>query len=137
MRSYKNMVLELLEEFDEHTIWLIPREWNNIVDSLANSASLLKIGIYPNKRYEIQVKHRPSILDNVKNWQVFEDNHQIKRFLENEEEFVNTQIDEENHIRENPPIAVERILASKKEEYSNVFARKDTIQLKITLFQRV
>ena len=90
MRAYKNLVLELLEEFDEYTISLIPREQNNIADSLANSASLFKILIYPNKRYEIQVKHRPSIPNNVKNWQVFADNHQVKRFLQNEEEFVNT-----------------------------------------------
>lgn len=68
--------------------------------------------------------------DNVKNWQVFENNHQIKRFLENKEEFVNTQIDEENHIGENPPIVVETISASKKEEYSYVFAGKYIIQLK-------
>ena len=96
MRSYRNLVLELLKEFDEYTILLIPREQNNIVDSLANSSSLFKIPIYPNKAYKIQVKHRPYIPDNVKNWKVFEDNHQIKRFLENEEEFINTQIDEEN-----------------------------------------
>ena len=40
----------------------------------------------------------PSIHDNVKNWQIFEDNHQVKRFLQNEEEFVNTQIDDENQF---------------------------------------
>ena len=89
-------MLELLEEFDEYIISLIPREQNSIANSLASSASLFKILIYPKKEYQIQVKHRPSILDNVKNWQVFEDNHQIKRFLENEEEFINTQTDEEN-----------------------------------------
>ena len=53
MRSYRNLVLELLEEFDEHTISLIMREQNNIDDSLASSTSLFKIPIYPNKRYEI------------------------------------------------------------------------------------
>ena len=89
MRDYKNMVLELLEDFYEYTISLIPREQKNIANSLDNSASLFKIPIYPNKRYEIQVKHKPSIPNNVKNWKVFENNHQIKRFLENEEEFVN------------------------------------------------
>ena len=76
MRSYRNLVLELLEEFDEYIISLIPREQNNIVDLLASSASLFKIPIYPNKEYQIQVKHRPSAIpDNVKNWQVFEDDH--------------------------------------------------------------
>ena len=36
MSDYKNLVLELLEEFDEFTISLIPREHNSIDDSLAN-----------------------------------------------------------------------------------------------------
>ena len=67
MRAYINLVLKLLEEFDEFSISLIPRERNNIADSLANSASLFKIPIYHNKKYQIQVKHRPSIPDNVKN----------------------------------------------------------------------
>ena len=47
------MALELLEEFDEQTISLIPREQNSIAGSLASSNSLFKIPIYPNKRYEI------------------------------------------------------------------------------------
>ena len=67
MRSYKNLVLELLDEFDEYTISLIPREQNSITDSLASSTTLFKIPIYPNKEYQIQVKHRPSIPDDVKN----------------------------------------------------------------------
>ena len=87
--AYINLVLELPEEFHEYTISLIPREQNHIANSLANSASVFKIPLYPNKRYEIQVKHMTSILYNVKNCLVFENNHQIKRFLENEEEFVN------------------------------------------------
>ena len=90
MRAYINFVLELLEEFGEFNISLIPREHNCIADSLANSSSIFKIPIYPKKKYEIQVKHKPSIPNNVKHWNVFEGNHQIKRFLENNEEIVNT-----------------------------------------------
>ena len=40
--------------------------------------------------------NRPSIPDNSKYWQVFEDVMQIRRFLELSEEFVNTPIDTEN-----------------------------------------
>ena len=40
--------------------------------------------------------NRPSIPDNSKYWQVFEDDMQIKRFLELSGEFVNTHIDGEN-----------------------------------------
>ena len=84
------MVLQLLEEFDQFTISIIPRDQNGIADSLATSASILKIPIVPNKKYEVQVKHRPYVPDKVKNWQVFKDNYQIKRFLKNDEEFLNT-----------------------------------------------
>ena len=45
---------------------LIPREKNVIADALATLASVFKIPIYPNRKYEIEVKHRQSILDNVK-----------------------------------------------------------------------
>ena len=45
--------------------------------------------------------NRPSIPDNSKYWQVFEDDTQIKIFLELSGEFVNTQIDSENDNCEN------------------------------------
>ena len=66
MRSYRNLVLELLENFTEFTFFFIPRDQNTIVDALDTSASVFKILIYPNKNYEIQVKHRPAIPDNIK-----------------------------------------------------------------------
>ena len=53
-----------------------------------------------------------------------------KKILRNEEEFVNTQIDEENHIEQISPIVAETISASNKEGYLNVFVGKDIIQLK-------
>ena len=75
---------------------MIPREQNTIVDTLATSTSIFRIHIYPNSKYEIEVKYRPSIQNNVKHWQVFEDDQQIKRFIEVTNEFSQTYIDEEN-----------------------------------------
>jgi len=40
----------------------------------------------------VEIRHRPSIPDNVKHWQVFEDDQQIKRFLELIKEFSSTHI---------------------------------------------
>ena len=54
---------------------------NCIADSLATYAIVFKIPIYPNRKYEIEVKHKPSVPNNVKNWQVFEDDKQIHNFL--------------------------------------------------------
>ena len=73
LRSYRNLVLDLLEDFKECHLIVIQRKENVIVDALVVSTSLFKLVIYPNKKYEIEVRHRPSILDNVDHWQVFDD----------------------------------------------------------------
>ena len=50
----------------------------------------------------MEIVNRPSIPDNSKYWQVFEDDMQIKRFLELSGEFVNTHFDNENDKDEAP-----------------------------------
>jgi len=64
------------------------------------AASNYKIPLDIKTTYEVQIKHRPSILDNIKHWQVFEDDKQIKEFLECMEEFSEVQIDEEQEKTE-------------------------------------
>jgi hypothetical protein len=39
-------------------------------------------------KFEIEIMYRPSILDNIKHWHIFEDNQQIKRFMEMVESFL-------------------------------------------------
>jgi hypothetical protein len=69
---------------------------NELADSLAVSACAF-IPPLPHKlNYEIQVKYRPSIPDNVKSWKVFEDDVELTRFLAVIDEFANLQIDQEN-----------------------------------------
>lgn len=65
LRSYRNMVLDLLEIFKEYHFLVIPRKKNSVADALAVSASVFKIPAYPNKKYETEVKHKPTILDNI------------------------------------------------------------------------
>jgi hypothetical protein len=65
-----------------------------VADSLATSASLFKVPLPPKLRYDIEVKYRPSIPDNVKHWKVFEDDLEIKKFLETIEEFSELHIDQ-------------------------------------------
>ena len=66
MRSYRNLVLDLLQVFTKYSISWIPTWQNVTVDALTTLASESKIPIYPNRKYEIEVKHRPYIPDNVK-----------------------------------------------------------------------
>ena len=66
MKDYKNTVLDMLEGFKEYQIIITPRSQNAIVDTYAVDASTFRIPIHPNTKYTIEVKHRPSIPDNVK-----------------------------------------------------------------------
>jgi hypothetical protein len=53
-----------------------------MADSLASSTSIFKVPLPPKMRYDVEVKYRPSIPDNVKHWKVFEDDLELKKFLE-------------------------------------------------------
>lgn len=45
--------------------------------------------------YEIEVKYKHSIPDNLKHWQVFEDDEHLKNFLQEIDEFLALHIEEE------------------------------------------
>ena len=64
-----------------------------MADSLAVAASTFRPPQNPLLRYEIEVRYRSSIPDNIKHWQVFDDEEQVKIFLEIVGEFSNMEID--------------------------------------------
>lgn len=96
MRAYRNIDLDLLQDIPKYKFVVVPREHNAIADALAVSTSLFKIPIHPNKKYEIEVKHRLAVPNNLKYWQVFEDDKHVERFLTTSGEFKNCCIDDEN-----------------------------------------
>ena len=65
LRSYINMVLDLLESLKKYHFSSIPRKQNAITDALVVSSSVFKILAYLNKKYEIEIKHGPIIPNNV------------------------------------------------------------------------
>jgi hypothetical protein len=94
LRSYRNEVWDLVEFFfSKYDISFIPQEENSVADSLAVSASHFRIPIPQKLKYDVEVKYRPSIPDNVKYWKVFEDDLELKKFLESIDEFVALHID--------------------------------------------
>jgi hypothetical protein len=95
LRAYRNFSLDLLEGFLEYDLSVVPREKNKIIDAFSTSALVFKIPIFPSKRYEIELKHKLTVPDNVKHWQGFDDNKQVEIFLLMSGEFANTNIDEE------------------------------------------
>ena len=61
--------------------------------SLATFASTCKLPFEPNHHFTAEIKHRPAVPDNVKNWPVFESDKQINNFLTLKEEFSSINID--------------------------------------------
>jgi hypothetical protein len=64
-----------------------------VVDDLAVSASTLQPCEGPfHDLCKMEVLFRPSVPDNLEHWQVFEDDDQIIRFMENNKEFTDSQV---------------------------------------------
>ena len=56
-------------------------------------SSTYKLPFEPNHQFTAEIRHRPTIPDNVKNWQVFDSENHINNFLTLEEELSSTNID--------------------------------------------
>jgi hypothetical protein len=113
-------VWDLVDSFFlDFNISFIPREKNTVEDSLAASASNFIVPLPPKLRYDVEVKYMPSIPDNVKHWKVFEDDLEIKKFLETIEEFLEMHIDQVS-------VSEERFNG---DELLNKIAKHDIIQL--------
>jgi len=105
LKKYKNEVWYVVENlFLSFNITFVQRNFKQQADSLALETNNFKTPLCSNLRYEIEVKHGPSILFNIKHWQVFNDDWELKRFLETIDEFSTISIDQEN---ENDEIKVE------------------------------
>jgi len=64
MWAYHNVVLDILKLFLEYTLTCVPHIQNSIVDALAKATSSLKIPMNSNNKFEIHVKHHPTIPNN-------------------------------------------------------------------------
>ena len=68
MQAYCNAVLDILKLFSVYNFTCAPRIQNSIVDSLAKAASSLNTPMNSINKFEIHVKHRPTIPDNQRYW---------------------------------------------------------------------
>ena len=66
LKAYRSEVWKLKYSFNSFTISYIPRAKNQLVDSLAVSASIFVPPLPPRLTYEVQIKYRPSLPENVK-----------------------------------------------------------------------
>ena len=96
MKEYRNRVWCLTENlFTTFNINVVPREENQRSNSLVVAASTFKTQIGPRQKHEVEMVYRPSILDNLKHWQVFKDDQQIKIFMQMIEEFSNSKTNQD------------------------------------------
>ena len=103
LRSYRNEVWDLIDNFfSAFNISFVPREDNAVADSLAVSASQFKIPLLSMVKYDVEIKYRPSVLDNVKHWKVFDDDLEIKKFLQSVDEFSALHIDQDLDLEGDP-----------------------------------
>jgi ribonuclease HI len=72
LRAYRNEVWDLVDSFFlDFNFSFVPREENNMADSLVVSASKFRVHLPHKLKYDVEVKYRPSIPENVKHWKVF------------------------------------------------------------------
>ena len=90
---YRGTIVEILNTFLETNLAVIRRKHNMKAHSLAMFASTCKLPFQPNHQYTAKIRHRLAILDNLKNWQVFNNDQQINNFLTLDGEFVHNNID--------------------------------------------
>jgi ribonuclease HI len=103
LKSYRNEVWDLVDNFFlDFNISFVPREENVMVDSLAVSASQFRIPLPPKPRYDVEIRYRPSVPDNIKHWKVFKDDLEIRRFLESVDEFSALHIDQDHGSEGDP-----------------------------------
>ena len=96
--NYQNLIRDLTNTFLAFNIKSVPRSQNFDADILANTASRLipPEGFSP-KTFSIDFMYRPSILENVTNWKVFDDDKKILDFLLAQDTFQGMEIDEDGH----------------------------------------
>jgi hypothetical protein len=95
LRNYKNEVWDLIDNFFlDFNISFIQREENTLVNSLAVSTSQFRIPLPPKIKYDVEIRYRPYVLDNIKHWKVFKDDLEIRIFLEFVDQFSALYIDQ-------------------------------------------
>ena len=95
---YQHEVWSLIDIFYSFNITYIPREKNQDANLIVGMVSkpLLDLRLNKNKCY-VELIFRPSVPNNISNWQVFEGDEKILEFLHVEKTFKNEVIDEKEH----------------------------------------
>ena len=96
--NYQKLVRDMTNSFKDLNIKSVPRSQKFDADLLSNTASRIipPEGLSPDT-FSIELMYRPSILDNVTNWNVFYDDLQILDLLTTQDTFKVVAIDGVEH----------------------------------------
>jgi ribonuclease HI len=119
LKAYRDEVWKIRDSFSIFDISYIPRDMNHLADSLAISDSLFIPPMPPRLNYEIQVKYKPSLLENIKYWKVFEDDDELNRFLQEVDEFSDMHVNQQN----------QNVEESQKPKLKQKLGQHDIVQL--------
>ena len=56
----------------------VPKEYNETCDSLSLAAAYFKVPKVTHLKYPTDVRYRPSVPDDIKHWNFFNDDQEIK-----------------------------------------------------------
>ena len=132
LKVYRNEVWDMIDNyFVAFNITYIPRDHNQTADSLTLAATHFRIPKTTQLKYPIEVRYRPYVPGNVKQWKIFEDNIEIKRFLELTCEFSYSLIDleQDDEVQEFEGIAENKIAGHKIIELKINFIPKGLVPL--------
>lgn len=94
MKQYKHAVWDFIETFHSFNIIHHDRSYNTVEDKLVVLGSRFEsCTMSPYCEYDIEILTTPYIPDNIKHWEVFEDDAQVQRFLQNKGEFTNQSME--------------------------------------------
>jgi ribonuclease HI len=119
LKAYMDEVWKIGDSFSIFDISYVPKSMNHLFDSLSISTSMFIPPMPSRFNYEIQVKYRPSLPDNIKYWKVFEDDDELSRFLQVVDEFSDMHIDQKN----------QNVDESKKPKLKRKMGQHDIVQL--------
>ena len=89
------------------------------VEMLANATSnLCPSNDFSHDKFFVELIYRPSIPNNITNWRVFEDDEQIINFLNFEDTFKGSVIDDEQHES-----LLQDLASEEKPEHSNIIPK--------------
>jgi hypothetical protein len=73
-----------------------------LADSLVVLASLFRIPLSPNIKYDVEIRYRSYVPYNIKHWKVFKDDLEIKKILQSIDEFSALHIDQDLDLESHP-----------------------------------